>query len=115
MPHTQDTNFNYYQVLNLLRAGSITLSDAAKRLNIHEKTLGAYLSTTITPKKPRLSITPSTSSLNNDPAAFGMVRIPLFYFSNSLILFQLFVTLKICNEFEIEPIGTSYTARQPNK
>jgi hypothetical protein len=74
MPHTQDTNFNYYQVLNLLRAGQISLPDAAKRLNIHEKTLGAYLSTTITPKKPRVSITPSTSAMSSpDPQAFAMV------------------------------------------
>ena len=43
MPHTQDTNFNCYQVLNLLRAGQITLSDAAKRLNIREKTQGHIL------------------------------------------------------------------------
>ncbi|CAG7826446.1 unnamed protein product [Allacma fusca] len=73
MPHTQDTNFNYYQVLNLLRAGQITLPDAAKRLNIHEKTLGAYLSTTITPKKPRISITPSTSGMQiQDSQTFAM-------------------------------------------
>ncbi|ODN03899.1 Protein bric-a-brac 1, partial [Orchesella cincta] len=72
MPHTQDTNFNYYQVLNLLRAGQISLTDAAKRLNIHEKTLGAYLSTTITPKKPRISITPSTSALTADAQSFAM-------------------------------------------
>ena len=76
MPHTQDTNFNYYQVLNLLRGGQITLTDAAKRLNIHEKTLGAYLSTAITPKKPRISITPSTSGMPlQDSQTFAMVSI----------------------------------------
>ena len=73
MPHTQDTNFNYYQVLNLLRAGQITLSDAAKRLNIHEKTLGAYLTTSITPKKPKLSMTPPSTSGMNTSDSFAMV------------------------------------------
>lgn len=79
MPANQDTNFNYYQVLNLLRAGQISLQDAAKRLNINERTLTAYLSTTITPKRPKTLKQGGGNSAvpDSNSKSFGMVFVDL--------------------------------------